>query len=120
MGEYLHYRRFGNKCGSVLRESVKRVVLTSSTATVLQDEPEPKTFSESDWNEQVLWDVSEKGSAASGHTKYRAAKVLGERGACVTLYIRLVALTYSQRNSFQLPGSLLRSTRTSSDGIWSC
>ncbi|KAJ7209032.1 hypothetical protein C8J57DRAFT_1201092 [Mycena rebaudengoi] len=60
---------------------VKRVVLTSSTAAVLQDESEPKTFSELDWNEHVLQHVAEKGSTASGHAKYRAAKVLGERAA---------------------------------------
>ncbi|KAJ7342555.1 hypothetical protein DFH08DRAFT_874511 [Mycena albidolilacea] len=60
---------------------VKRVVLTSSTAAVLQDDSEPKTFSELDWNEQVLQQISEKGSVASGHTKYRAAKVRGERAA---------------------------------------
>ncbi|KAJ7797018.1 hypothetical protein B0H14DRAFT_3114401 [Mycena olivaceomarginata] len=60
---------------------VKRVVLTSSTAAVMQDQSEPKTFTELDWNEQVLQHIAEKGSAASGHTKYRAAKVRGERAA---------------------------------------
>ncbi|KAF7328348.1 NAD(P)-binding protein [Mycena venus] len=62
-------------------KNVKRVVLMSSTAAVLQEQSEPKTFSELDWNELVLQQIAEKGSTASGHTKYRAAKVLGERAA---------------------------------------
>ncbi|KAJ7657233.1 D-lactaldehyde dehydrogenase [Mycena polygramma] len=61
--------------------SVKRVVYTSSTAAVLQVEPEPKTFSELDWNEQAPREAKELGRAASGITKYRASKVLAERAA---------------------------------------
>ncbi|KAF8142891.1 NAD-P-binding protein [Mycena galopus ATCC 62051] len=61
--------------------SVKRVVVTSSCAAVLQVEPEPKTFSELDWNEQAPKEVTEKGRAASAITKYRASKTLAERAA---------------------------------------
>ncbi|KAF7371236.1 hypothetical protein MSAN_00759300 [Mycena sanguinolenta] len=63
------------------RTSVKRVVLTSSTGAILQDEAQPKTFSELDWNEQALQQVAKMGSATPGHTKYRAAKTLAERTA---------------------------------------
>ncbi|KAJ7704247.1 hypothetical protein B0H14DRAFT_3646823 [Mycena olivaceomarginata] len=38
---------------------VKRVVLTSSTAAVMQDQSEPKTFTELDWNEQPRSEVNE-------------------------------------------------------------
>ncbi|KAJ7921859.1 hypothetical protein B0H13DRAFT_2655863 [Mycena leptocephala] len=60
---------------------VKRMVLTSSTAAVIQDAVEPRLFNELDWNEQAIQQVEEMGNAASGHTKYRAAKVRGEQAA---------------------------------------
>ncbi|KAJ7849174.1 D-lactaldehyde dehydrogenase [Mycena leptocephala] len=60
-------------------KSVKRVVVTSSCAAVLQVEPEPKTFSELDWNKQAPKEVEEMGRAASPITKYRASKTLAER-----------------------------------------
>jgi hypothetical protein len=58
------------------------VVVTSSCAAVLQVEPEPKTFSELDWNKQAPKEVEEMGREASPITKYRASKTLAERGAC--------------------------------------
>ncbi|KAJ7249148.1 hypothetical protein B0H12DRAFT_1122907 [Mycena haematopus] len=61
--------------------SVKRIVVTSSCAAVLQIEPEPKTFSELDWNEQAPREVAEMGRAAPPMTKYRASKTLAERAA---------------------------------------
>ncbi|KAJ6616017.1 NAD-P-binding protein [Mycena sp. CBHHK59/15] len=61
--------------------SVKRVIVTSSCAAVLQIDPEPKIFSELDWNEQSIKEVAEYGRAASGITKYRASKTLAERSA---------------------------------------
>ncbi|KAJ7354212.1 hypothetical protein DFH08DRAFT_854411 [Mycena albidolilacea] len=60
---------------------VKRVVVTSSSAAVLQVEPEPKTFSELDWNQQAPKEVAELGRAAPAMTKYRASKTLAERAA---------------------------------------
>ncbi|KAF7368891.1 D-lactaldehyde dehydrogenase [Mycena venus] len=62
-------------------KAVKRVVVTSSCAAVLQVEKEPKTFSELDWNEQAPKEVAEMGRAASAITKYRASKTLAERAA---------------------------------------
>lgn len=59
---------------------MKRVVVTSSCAAVLQVEPEPKTFSELDWNQQAPKEVAELGRAAPAITKYRASKTLAERG----------------------------------------
>ncbi|KAJ6512289.1 NAD-P-binding protein [Mycena vulgaris] len=64
-----------------LGTSVKRVVVTSSCAAVLQVEAEPKTFSELDWNEQAPKEVVEMGRAAPPITKYRASKTLAERAA---------------------------------------
>ncbi|KAJ7202445.1 NAD-P-binding protein [Mycena rebaudengoi] len=61
--------------------SVKRIIVTSSCAAVLQVEPEPKTFSELDWNEQATREVKELGRTAPGITKYRASKTLAERSA---------------------------------------
>ncbi|KAL4259845.1 NAD(P)-binding domain superfamily protein [Pleurotus pulmonarius] len=68
---------------SALRNNptLKRVVITSSCATVLETLPEPKVFSELDWNEQCLKQVEEKGKAASNGAKYQASKTLAERAA---------------------------------------
>ncbi|KAJ7813659.1 D-lactaldehyde dehydrogenase [Mycena olivaceomarginata] len=61
--------------------SVKRVVVTSSTAAVLHDSPTPKVFSEADWDDQAVEEVEKKGRAASNAHKYRASKTLAERAA---------------------------------------
>ncbi|KAJ7869111.1 D-lactaldehyde dehydrogenase [Mycena olivaceomarginata] len=61
--------------------SVKRIVMTSSSAAVLQIQAEPKTFSELDWNEQAPREAAEMGRAAPAMTKYRASKALSERAA---------------------------------------
>ncbi|KAF8178849.1 NAD(P)-binding protein [Mycena galopus ATCC 62051] len=60
--------------------SVKRVVVTSSCAAVVDIEPEPKTFTELDWCQQAPKEIAEKGRAASPISKYRASKTLAERG----------------------------------------
>ncbi|KAI9058011.1 NAD(P)-binding protein [Trametes sanguinea] len=61
--------------------SVKRVVITSSTAAILVPPTEPRVFSEVDWNEESIQEVKEKGRDASGPVKYRASKTLAERAA---------------------------------------
>ncbi|KAL4259842.1 NAD(P)-binding domain superfamily protein [Pleurotus pulmonarius] len=68
---------------SALRNNptLKRVVVTSSCAAVLEILPEPKVFSELDWNKQSVKQVEEQGKAASNITKYRASKMLAERAA---------------------------------------
>ncbi|KAJ7230087.1 hypothetical protein GGX14DRAFT_409928 [Mycena pura] len=60
--------------------SIKRIVITGSCAAVLQIEPEPKTFSELNWNEQAPKAV-ELGHDMSTLTIYRASKTLAERAA---------------------------------------
>ncbi|KAI0681948.1 NAD(P)-binding protein [Cerioporus squamosus] len=61
--------------------SVKRIVITSSTAAVLTPYPDPRTFSEEDWNEASIAEVKEKGKDATAIAKYRASKTLAERAA---------------------------------------
>jgi nucleoside-diphosphate-sugar epimerase len=64
----------------VVRTSVKRVVVTSSCAAVLQTSPNPQTFSEKDWNEKAVQQVKQLGKNASNFDKYRASKTLAEKG----------------------------------------
>ncbi|KAI0674147.1 NAD-P-binding protein [Trametes maxima] len=66
------------------RATVKRVIITSSCASVLtppQPGSAPRVFQETDWNDWSLAHVREVGRAASGMDKYRASKVLAERAA---------------------------------------
>ena len=60
---------------------VQRIVVTSSCASVLTPTPDPRVFSEADWNEASIAEVNEKGRDASGPAKYRASKTLAERAA---------------------------------------
>ncbi|KAG2365175.1 hypothetical protein BDR07DRAFT_1399625 [Suillus spraguei] len=62
-------------------QSVKRIVVTSSGAAILREQPTPRTFSELDWNEQCLEIVKEKGREAPNMMKYRASKTLAEKAA---------------------------------------
>ncbi|KAG5650224.1 hypothetical protein H0H81_000267 [Sphagnurus paluster] len=61
-------------------DSVKRVVVTSSCASVLEIGVD-KVFSEADWNELAIREVKEQGDKAPGASKYRASKTLGEKAA---------------------------------------
>lgn len=61
--------------------SVKRVVITSSTAAVVHVSSEPKIFSEKDWNDQAIQTVKEQGRNAIAAAKYRASKTLAEKAA---------------------------------------
>jgi hypothetical protein len=58
------------------------VVVTSSTAAVQYDSPNPRVFSELDWDDPAVEEVEKKGRTASNVNKYRASKTLAERGAC--------------------------------------
>jgi nucleoside-diphosphate-sugar epimerase len=60
---------------------VKRVVVTSSVAAVWYSLPEPKVFSEEDWNEASVREVEQKGKSAPGGDIYRASKTLAEKAA---------------------------------------
>ncbi|KAF8155208.1 NAD-P-binding protein [Mycena galopus ATCC 62051] len=61
--------------------SVKRVVVTSSCAAVMNISTTPQVLSELDWNDQAVKEVEEKGRAASNQAKYRTSKTLAERAA---------------------------------------
>jgi hypothetical protein len=61
--------------------TVKRVIVLSSTAAVLQQTTSPVTYDETSWNEPSVAEVREKGAAASPFAAYRASKTLAERAA---------------------------------------
>ncbi|GJE86730.1 aldehyde reductase [Phanerochaete sordida] len=62
-------------------DRVRRVVITSSTASVLTDDGLPHVFTEADWNDRAVQDIAAQGAAAPPHTIYRASKTLAERAA---------------------------------------
>ncbi|KAG8220669.1 hypothetical protein J3R82DRAFT_2954 [Butyriboletus roseoflavus] len=72
---------------SILKDGsteVKRVVITSSGAAVLREDPKPITFTESDWNNQCLeilkkYENEGRRNEAPNLAKYRASKTLAER-----------------------------------------
>jgi len=60
--------------------NVKRIVVTSSCASVMSPPAIPTKYSEEDWNEISPKEVEEQGSKAPPMTIYRASKTLAERG----------------------------------------
>jgi len=60
---------------------VRRVILTSSVAAVREESPEPRVFTEDDWNNAVVEQVKTKGSAAGPVVIYLASKTLAEKAA---------------------------------------
>jgi nucleoside-diphosphate-sugar epimerase len=64
----------------LFRTQVKRVVVTSSCAAVMDPPPKPTIFSENDWNVTSPKQVEEQGSNAAPLTVYRASKTLAEKG----------------------------------------
>lgn len=65
---------------------LKRVVVTSSTASVI-DSNSSGTLNENNWNEAGVELVRQKGSAAPAGDKYRASKALAEKGMLLCLDI---------------------------------
>ncbi|KAH6901040.1 D-lactaldehyde dehydrogenase [Coprinopsis sp. MPI-PUGE-AT-0042] len=61
--------------------TVKRIVITSSCAAIMNDTREPLKFSEKDWNESSIKEVEQKGREADPASKYRASKTLAEKAA---------------------------------------
>jgi len=62
--------------------SVKRIVITSSVAAVIEPKDEvPAIYTEVDWNNFSVQEVKSKGANAEQMIKYRASKVLAERAA---------------------------------------
>ncbi|KAJ3712943.1 D-lactaldehyde dehydrogenase [Lentinula raphanica] len=63
------------------QSSIKRIVVTSSTAALISVLPEPKVFNELDWNEQAIEEVKQQGKKATQAAKYRASKTMAEKAA---------------------------------------
>ncbi|KAF9816374.1 hypothetical protein IEO21_04127 [Rhodonia placenta] len=61
--------------------SVKRVVVTSSCASILSFDPTPRIYTEKNWNEQAIELVKSNGRNAHPAIKYCASKTLAERAA---------------------------------------
>ncbi|KAI0200833.1 hypothetical protein F4808DRAFT_450564 [Astrocystis sublimbata] len=61
------------------RQGLESFVLMSSTSAVRMNVPDPKTFTEKDWNTQAETAVKEAGDKAFGHVIYAASKVASER-----------------------------------------
>ncbi|KAI0314138.1 D-lactaldehyde dehydrogenase [Amylostereum chailletii] len=61
--------------------SVKRVVITSSCASVLKPSSTPAVWDETSWNEPAIEEVKEKGAPAPAPSIYRASKTLAEKAA---------------------------------------
>ncbi|OCH86574.1 NAD(P)-binding protein [Obba rivulosa] len=61
--------------------SVKRIVITSSTAAVVRPTEKPTVFDEKDWNEFAISVVKEQGRQAPNKLKYFASKTLAEKAA---------------------------------------
>lgn len=62
-------------------KDVRRVVVTSSVAAVLEPAEPPKTFDESNFNKFSIAEVEKKGGEAGPFHLYRASKALAEEAA---------------------------------------
>ncbi|THG94218.1 hypothetical protein EW026_g7207 [Hermanssonia centrifuga] len=67
---------------SALKEgtSLKRVVYTTSTASVVRPTTVPLVFTEADWNEAAIEEVRTMCRDAPGYIKYFASKTIAEKG----------------------------------------
>ena len=61
--------------------SVKRIVLTSSLASIREADPNPRTYDETNWNNAAVAAVKSKGAGAGPVLIYLASKTLAERAA---------------------------------------
>jgi len=61
--------------------NVKRMVLTSSCAAILEPHDESYVYSEKDWNEFSIKETKEKVEKTEGIHQYRASKTLAEKSA---------------------------------------
>ena len=62
--------------------TVKRVVVLSSIAAIVNSSTDNGLLNEDRWNTESVKAVEEKGRNASQSDKYRASKSLAERGTC--------------------------------------
>ena len=70
--------------GNFSGDQLKRILVTSSCASVVNT-PYAGIYDESSWNEGAITEVMGKGKGASQLGKYRASKVLAEKGTSRTL-----------------------------------
>ncbi|KAH8825680.1 hypothetical protein DL96DRAFT_1609607 [Flagelloscypha sp. PMI_526] len=61
--------------------TVKRVVVTSSVAAIIENQDTPRVFTEEDWNDQAVNWTKKDGRNAPNGMKYRASKTLAEKAA---------------------------------------
>ena len=81
-----------NILGSCVRagNSVKRVVITSSFAAILDPSKKPpNSYTEEDWNESSPRNSKEQGNDQASLDAYRASKTLAERAAWDILMLNL-------------------------------
>jgi nucleoside-diphosphate-sugar epimerase len=62
------------------RSNVKRIVVTSSVAAILQSGRFDKVYTEEDWNETSVKNINVSGRKAANSDKYLASKTLAEKG----------------------------------------
>ncbi|TIA87115.1 hypothetical protein E3P99_03387 [Wallemia hederae] len=62
-------------------DTVKRVVVTSSIAAILEPTPTPVVFDETHWNEHSIREVHDKAEQATQSDMYRASKSMAEKAA---------------------------------------
>lgn len=60
---------------------LKRMVITSSVAAVMNADPNQEVYTENDWNDAAVKNVEEKGAEAGLSGIYTASKTLAERAA---------------------------------------
>ena len=63
-----------------VNRSIQRIVITSSTAAIVHNDPNPILLNEEDWNEQSPQEAEELGEKTPPLASYRASKTLAERG----------------------------------------
>ena len=73
--------------------TVKRIVYTTSTATMVKPTTVPLIFDESNWNNFSIEEVKRKGRDAPGWLKYFASKTLAEKGMFSFLACLMCVLT---------------------------
>jgi nucleoside-diphosphate-sugar epimerase len=61
--------------------AVKRLILTSSVVTVIEQTTVPRVFAERNWNNATVEAVTTKGSAVEPFTIYMASKMLAKKAA---------------------------------------
>ncbi|KAJ7679549.1 D-lactaldehyde dehydrogenase [Mycena polygramma] len=104
--------------------SVKRVVVTSSCAAVMNisKEEKPQVLSELDWNDQAVEEVEKEGREATAAAKYRASKTLAERAAWnfVKKYQGEIAWDLSVMNPPLVLGPILHAVSSPAELNTSC